>query len=62
MTLFRMVAPQNVISCRYYLKIVAKTVAKHSHQNQAIDDEIINDQYMVHSLHVGRGIFPKEFM
>ena len=48
MVLFRKVAPQHTY-CDW-LKVVAKTVAKNAHQNQAIIIEIVKDRHLVCSI------------
>ena len=46
-----MVAPQPT-NCDW-LKFIAKTVAKHNHQNQTINTTIVNDQYLIPSMKTG---------
>ena len=48
-SLFRNIAPQQTY--RDWLKFAAKTIAKHSHQNQAINIEIVNYQNLVSRWH-----------
>ena len=62
MTLFRTVGAQHTY--RDWLKVAAKTVAKHLHQNQAINIEFlrIHKSIVVHSWHMEWEKFFKEFM
>lgn len=45
MTIFHLGAPEHIH--RDQLKVLAKTIVKHNHQNQAITIETINNQYII---------------